>query len=187
MRVLRRFAGVTFIAAMLAAGLRIQAVSYPQTPAPTAGVQLEAARTVALEESRNILVEFGASWCGWCRRFDAFVQSADAGAVMRKHFVVVKFTVQESPDKRALNTPGAQTLMNEWGGAESGLPFYVFLDPKGGKLADSNAMPTGANVGYPATPLEIQSFSRLLEKAAPRMTADERERITQYLVTTRGG
>src|SRR5262249_35274404 len=142
MRFLRRVAGVAFVGAVLAAGLRIQAVASPQAPAPTASVQLEAARAIALEESRNILVEFGASWCGWCHRFDAFVQSADAGALMRKYFVVVKFNVQESPDNRALNTIGAEALMNEWGGAESGLPFYVALDPRGGKLADSKSMPT---------------------------------------------
>jgi thiol:disulfide interchange protein len=194
---LRRFAGLSFPVAIAVALATFpleagsldplcQQASAPAGPAvPPATVQIEAARIRALDESRNILVEFGASWCGWCRRFDTFLQSPDAGALMARQFVMVKLTVQESPDKRALNTLGAQALMDEWGGSDSGLPFYVFLDAKGGKIADSRAMPSGANIGYPATPFEIQSFARLLEKAAPRMTVAERARIARYFAAGR--
>jgi uncharacterized protein YyaL (SSP411 family) len=171
---------------MAAAALTMEAGSsdpaLTQAPAaPTASVQLEAARAAAAAGARNILVKFGASWCSWCRRFDAFVDSDEVGSIMSQHFVVVRFTVQERPEKRALNTLGAQALMDEWGGRESALPFYVFLDAAGRKIADSNAMPTGANVGYPTTAVEIQSFTRLLERAAPRMTAQDRAHIAQFL------
>ena len=93
---------------------------------------------------------------------------------------VLKFTVQESPDKRAMNTLGAQAMMDEWGGSQSGLPFYVFVSPTGEKIADSKAMPGGGNVGYPATPKAVQSFLGLLEKTAPRMTPDDLAKIREY-------
>jgi len=167
------------MAVIVATTVTGHAQSVPAAPAAT--IQLEAARRTALAESKNILVLFGASWCSWCKSFDALFASPEAGQILGRHLVVVKFTVQESPAKRAFNTIGAQTLMDEWGGAETGLPFYVFLDARGGKIADSNAMPSGANVGYPATTVEIQAFLGLLEEAAPRMTADERSRIAQFL------
>jgi len=177
---LRRFSG---IAAIVAVTMSVAGVVRPHAQAGprTASALLDAARITALEEEKSILVEFGASWCGWCHRFDAFVQSPEVGPLMARHYVVLKFTVQERPEKRALNTLGAQSLMDEWGGGRSGLPFYVFLSARGEKIAGSNAMSSGANIGYPATPVEIQAFVRLLEQTAPRMSADERAQIAQYL------
>src|SRR5262245_45721287 len=32
----------------------------------------------ARAESKAVLIEFGASWCTWCRNFEAFVKSPDA-------------------------------------------------------------------------------------------------------------
>src|SRR5262245_35745108 len=100
-----------------------------QAPAQsaTADALLNAAKAIAQEEQKNLLVEFSASWCGWCHRFEAFLHSPDLGPLIARHFVLVKFVVQESPDKRALNTLGAQNFMDEWGGARAGLPFYAFL------------------------------------------------------------
>jgi len=185
MSVLRRFVGLSFVAAFLfAVGFRSDAQGLAPValaPAsPSASVQLAAARQVAAETSKNILVEFGASWCGWCRHFDTLVESPDAGALMKQHFVVLKLTVQESPDKRTMNTLGAQAMMDEWDGGQSGLPFFVFVSAAGEKIADSNAMPGGGNIGYPTTPKEVQAFIRLLGKAAPRMTADDLATIGQY-------
>jgi uncharacterized protein YyaL (SSP411 family) len=149
-------------------------------PGPNAGVLINTAKVTAHEEQKNILVEFSASWCGWCQRFEAFVHSAELGPLIGRHFVLVKLIVQESPDKRALNTLGAQELMDEWGGARSGLPFYAFLNAQGEKIASSNAMPTGGNIGYPATSAEIEAFLKLLEQTAPRMSSDDRMRIAEY-------
>ena len=71
--------------------------------------------------------------------------------------------------------------MNEIGGANSGLPFYFFLDKEGQKLADSMAMPGGKNIGHPANAEEIKAFEGLLERTAPRMTSGQRAKIADYL------
>lgn len=81
---------------------------------------------------------------------------------------------EEAKDKKALENPGADTLMAGWGGAKAGLPFLVFLNGKGEKIADSNRMPNGGNIGCPATPEEVAAFDRILQETAPRITADQR-------------
>ena len=71
--------------------------------------------------------------------------------------------------------------MNQWGGAKAGLPFFVFLDAKGGKIADSNGMPDGSNIGYPGNPKEVDAFGAVLIKAAPRMSTSERAAILDFI------
>jgi hypothetical protein len=102
--------------------------------------------------------------------------------VLAKNFVIVNLVVHERDDKTALEHPGGNELMDRWGGAQSGLPFYVFLDGTGTKVADSNAMPDGTNIGFPAVPQEIQAFVGLMDKAAPHLPASDRRVLEQYLV-----
>jgi hypothetical protein len=71
--------------------------------------------------------------------------------------------------------------MRQWGGEEAGLPFYVFLDRTGNKIADSNAMPDGTNIGFPGTPQEADVFMTLLDRTAPSLQAGDRQQLVAYL------
>jgi hypothetical protein len=88
--------------------------------------------------------------------------------------------VMESKDKKAeLENPGGDKIMAELGGKESGLPFFAFVDEKGKRLANSNAMPGEKNIGCPATPEEIDAFEKLLKQVAPKMKPDQLAKITE--------
>jgi thiol:disulfide interchange protein len=141
---------------------------------PTADSLVQTAVKKAQAEKKTVLIEFGASWCVWCRNFENFVKASDTGPIVAANFVVVNLTVKEDEGKKALENPGGEQLMTTWGGAKAGLPFYVFLDAKGQKIADSNAMPGGKNIGFPAVPEEIAAFMTVIDKTAPRLSPAER-------------
>jgi thiol:disulfide interchange protein len=159
----------------------------PPAPEPSAGppaaeAVVAAAVTRAAEEGKAVLIEFGASWCVWCRHFESFVKAPDTGAVLARHFVIVNLTVQEADDKKALENPGGMAAMVRWGGEKSGLPFYVFLNGSGENIATSNAMPNGGNIGFPAVTAEIDAFMGVIGRAAPTLTTEERTILRDYLV-----
>ena len=148
---------------------------------PTAESLVDAAVKTAKSQDKVVLVHFGASWCVWCRHLDDMLQGPELGKLFADHFVIVHLTVQESDDKKQLENPGAEQLLAREGAGKSGVPVFMFFDQAGKKIADSLALPNRANIGYPASPEEIEAFAGILEKTTPRMTAAQRGSIVEYL------
>ena len=148
---------------------------------PAASEVLSAALKQAKAEQKGTLVLFGASWCSWCKRLDAMIDSKEVGKLFKDNYVITHLTIQEREEKVALENPGAQAMVDEAGGKGSGVPVYLFFDAAGKRVATSMAMPDGGNIGHPVTPEEIQAFDGLLAKSAPRMTATQRKQIADYL------
>jgi thiol-disulfide isomerase/thioredoxin len=137
-----------------------------QAETPTADQLLAPARAKAAVEHKAVFVHFGASWCGWCKRLDAFLDRPDLKPVFEKQFIPVKLVVQENDKNKAMENPGAEALLRQLGGP-SGLPYFAFLDAKGVLIVNSKL--NGQNIGYPAQPQEIDWFVQMMKKAAPKM------------------
>ena len=117
--------------------------------APTADQVLASAKAKAAAEHKAIFLHFGASWCGWCKRLDAFLDRPDIKPVFDKYFIPVKLVVQENDKNKALENPGADALLKDFGGP-AGLPYSAFLDAKGALIVNSKL--NGQNIGYPGEP-----------------------------------
>jgi thioredoxin-related protein len=171
-RTLAFFVLFTFVALTGACG---------QTGSPE---KAEKVLTTALQQAgsaqKTVLLIFHASWCGWCSRLDAALESAEVKGIMDEHYVVIHLDVMENGSKKGLENPGGNEMLAKYGGAKSGIPFYVFFDAAGKKLADSNVMPKDQNIGYPGSLAEIAAFEKLLALTAARMTGEQRGQIVAY-------
>ena len=126
---------------------------------------LKKAVAQAKAEHKNVFVKYGASWCKWCKKMDMEMKSDACKAYFDNHYVIVDFVVNESSNKKNLETPGAMELLQSWHGEKAGLPFWVVLDDQGALLEDSFDE-KGQNLGCPVSPKEVAQFVEILKKTS---------------------
>ena len=169
------------LTAPLLFGLTLHAAEAP----PPASEILDHAKTAAVAEHKAILLIFHASWCGYCKRFDQFLESPGIEPVVDKYFVIARLTVQEREDKQDLNNPGGDEVLDRVGGKLAGLPFFAFLDSNGATVVNSikpgKSNPAQRNIGHPVQPDEIDWFMKMLKQAAPAISAAEAKPLEDWL------
>src|SRR5215204_4743933 len=149
--------------------------AYSQEKVPSADAILKPAYAKAAKQNKKLLVIFHASWCGWCRKMDSSLHDKTVQPLIDKNYETVHLTVYESPNKKALENPGALELLTKHGGAEQGLPYWFVFDKDGNLLADSQYKP-GENTGCPASEEEVAHFIKVLKKTTS-LKEDELEVI----------
>lgn len=137
---------------------------------PTAKSLVDSAVAKASKENKSVMVMFDASWCGWCKRLDAYLALPKVKEIMEANFVEIRIDVLES-DKKELENPGGIDYMKQWKGEGAGLPFTVILDGKGKMVVNSMMEVKGkpTNIGCPWAPEEQDHFFKMIQKARPAL------------------
>ncbi|MDH6250596.1 thioredoxin-related protein [Chryseobacterium sp. H1D6B] len=157
---------------ILIAGLLFFQLGFAQEKADAV---LNKALTEAKAQKKNVLLVFHASWCGWCKMMEKNMKLPETKPLFEKSYITAYLSVQERGEKKNLENPGGQELMNKYKGENAGLPFWLMLNYKGEVLADSFDQ-KGDNLGAPATPEEVSSFLAKLEKTS-KLTKEELQTI----------
>src|ERR1700722_17207443 len=106
---------------------------------PSAEQALTDAKITAVQQHKDIFLVFGASWCAPCHHMEAFLEDKKIRPILEKYFVLADLHVEEERGKHPeLNSPGAEKLVEGFGGKDAGVPFIVFLDEHGQLLINSN-------------------------------------------------
>ncbi len=157
-----------FIAVLVA----ISFLAAAQTTPEPATKLLERAYKQASAEKKNVFVIFHASWCSWCRKLEASINDPLCKDFFSRSYVICELTILENGDNKKLENPGALEFCKENGGADAGLPYFLFLDSKGKLIADSRIKYSDkpdaklSNMGCPAQEQEIAAFLDILKKSS---------------------
>jgi thiol:disulfide interchange protein len=93
--------------------------------------QISDALVTAKKQSKRVLLQFGANWCGWCHKLHKVFESDKAVAeVLKASYVVVMVDVNKEHNKDVDGKYGRPTRF--------GLPVLVILDPDGKQLTTKN-------------------------------------------------
>ncbi|WP_294201766.1 DUF255 domain-containing protein [Chryseobacterium sp. sg2396] len=157
---------------LLMAGLLLFQLNFAQQKAD---VILKKALTEAKAKNKNVLLMFHASWCKWCHTMENNMKLPETKPVFEKKFVTAYVDVQEMGDKKKLENPGGEELMNRYKGKDAGLPFWLILNAKGEVLADS-FNDKKENLGCPSTAEEVDVFLAKLKKSS-RMNDNELQAV----------
>lgn len=155
-------------------------------PGPSAAQILSRAESQARAGHKNILLEFGASWCVNCKLYDRMLADASMHAILGPHFVFTTMDTGEHPnDTHHANTPGAVEFENSIGGKDAGWPYLVILGPDGKPIVDSlrpdPKSKTGDNIGYPVLPQEVDWFVVMLRRGAPSISQQDLDSVHAWL------
>ena len=124
-----------------------------RVPARDAEAVLSEVLARASSENKRVFLDFGAPWCGWCRRLDAFLARPEIAAALADDFVLAKVDIERM-------THGSDVL-ERYRTKDGGIPWYVVLDGEGKPRGTADA--SFGNIGYPFEPHEIDAFVKLLE------------------------
>jgi thioredoxin-related protein len=190
MKPFRPFLSIAILAACMCANAQGQAgnLNKPVSLPPPTSYILSQAEQAGKADGKNVLVIFHASWCGWCKQLDKFMNDPAYKQVFEDNFETVKLTVLETEEHKMDENAGGLEEMDLLGGRDAGLPLFAILDPDGKVLATSirpvEGKDKGENTGFPAAPEEIDHFVSMMQKGAPKLTPDELTAMKKYLTDT---
>ena len=111
---------------VLLAGVSMAAEQPPYDEKADAHQQIAAAMAEASRAHKNVVLVFGANWCGDCRALDAQMHKEELAALIARNYEVVKVDIGRHDKNQDLGEKYQVPL-------EHGIPALAVLDP-GGKL-----------------------------------------------------
>ncbi len=133
---------------------------------------LDKALAEAAATKRRVFLHFGAPWCGWCKKMEAWMAQDAVAAILGKAYVEVKIDQDRM-------TGGTDSKKAYPASEAAGIPWFAALEPDGTVLATSTD--SGANTGFPATDAEIDAFGQFLKKSGRGLTPADIETLLASL------
>ena len=117
--------------------------------------QIKAALEKAGKENKNVILKFGANWCGWCHKLSGILkENSELAAILNENYVLVLIDVHEGHNSDVVRRYGNPT--------QHGLPVLVVLDKAGKQLHTQDT--AKLEEGKSHDPAKVKAF---LEKWKP--------------------
>ena len=155
---------------------------------PSARQLIIHAEHLAAKAHKNVLVDFRASWCPWCRHFDKLIETPPYKADFEKSYIYAPIVIRERDELRKLENRGWQGAMRRLRHSRKmDIPYLVILSPEGKELGDSLEPKKGAipdNAGFPRTKKEVEAFLALLHRTGSGFPPQDLESMREVFAKT---
>lgn len=135
----------------------------------------------ATKENKSVFIMFHASWCGWCKKMDKNMNDPACKDLFDKNYVIEHLVVNESANNKHLENPGAENLLKQYKGLNSGIPFWLIFD-KAGTFSEDSFDLKGHNLGCPTSKDEVSLFIDKLRKTSS-LTQGELDTIANVFLS----
>ena len=143
-----------------------------EAAAQNADQVLAAGLLQARTEKKAVFLHFGAPWCGWCHRLEAWMARPEVAKTLALDFVDLKIDVDRM-------TGGKELFAKIAGTDKAGLPWFAFMGGDGKVIASS--MGPDGNIGFPAADAEIAHFESMLKKVHKSMCDGDIQELGESL------
>jgi thioredoxin-related protein len=89
---------------LMAVILLMSGIISAQDKPETAGKIMDDAYKLASKEGKSVMIVFHASWCGWCRKFEASVNDSSCKDFFDKHFIIKYLEFWKEEIRKSLRT-----------------------------------------------------------------------------------
>lgn len=153
-------------------GKVLEFLTAQQAPAQRADAVLAAAVARAKAQDKNVFLHFGAPWCTWCHRLEAWMATPKVREILNTEFIDLKIDTDRMT--------GGQAMLDTHCSESGGIPWTAVLGPDGAVLADSGK--GRENFGFPFEDAEIDRFIAMLTKARRHLTDAQLAELRASLV-----
>lgn len=166
----------------MAESIAVAQTQLPATTEPQPAMEIiDHAVHQARRSHKPIVVMFQSSLSNLGKQLDSMLTATGVKNIFEKYFVVTHINVQEHAGvKDSLENPGGTVMMKAFAGGEPLLPFCVFFNKRGRKIADANLPLDQTLTGYSAAKNDIDAFFRLLQQCAPHIPKAQIRSLMQY-------
>lgn len=105
--------------------------------------QIETSTQFAKKSHKQVLLIFGANWCGWCHKLAAeFDSNSEIAKLLKKKYLVVRIDIGKFDNNRKLVGQYGVKLQ------EHGIPYLIVLDSAGRVVATQPSTPLEEGPAY---------------------------------------
>lgn len=130
----------------------------PYHPEENAQQKLNELILLAKKQHKNIFIQAGGNWCGWCLRFNYFVHDvAELNSILDKNYLY--YHLNYSPENKNEAVFSKYTEKDK----RYGYPFFIILSSKGELLCVQESGILEKGIGY-----DVEKVKQFLLKWCPK-------------------